>query len=113
MSATIDCKQFAEYFSTVVKGRTFPAYVFEVEGRTHSIDEFYLDDIQLFPLTVRRRRRAIGVIFSGSQRLVRQVLCVRQADRLNAAEPQISKEIYDVAIGLIQSFDEMEGKESR
>lgn len=54
MSATIDCKQFAEYFSTVIKGRVFPAYVFEVDGRTHRIDEFYMDDLQLFPLMVKR-----------------------------------------------------------
>lgn len=48
-----------------------------------------------------------------SPRLVGQFLCVQQEDRLNADEPHISKEMYDVAIGLIQSFDEMEGEESR
>lgn len=56
MSATIDCKQFAEYFGTVIQGRMFPAYVFEVDGCAHRIDEFYMDDLQLFPLTVKRRR---------------------------------------------------------
>lgn len=56
MSATIDCKQFADYFSTVIQGRMFPAYVFEVDGRAHRIDEFYMDDLQLFPLTVKQRQ---------------------------------------------------------
>lgn len=41
---------------------------------------------------------------------MRQYLDVQQED---AAEPHISKEMYDVAICLIQKFDEMEGEESR
>lgn len=93
----------------------FPAYVFQVDGNPHRIDEFYMDDIQLFPLTVKRHLAIFFVTFSPrpSQRLVRRFLCVQQEDRLNADEPHISKEMYDVAIGLIQSFDEMEGEESR
>lgn len=75
MSATIDCKQFAEYFSSVIKGRIFPANVFEVEGRTHRIDEFYMDDLQRLPPTVKRRLATfVCVTFSPhpSQMLVRQ-----------------------------------------
>ena len=53
MSATINCRQFAEYFATPVQGKMIPAYVFEVEGSPYTIDEFYLDDIHhLFPYRV-------------------------------------------------------------
>uniref|UniRef100_A0A8D0CSS4 ATP-dependent RNA helicase TDRD9 n=1 Tax=Sander lucioperca TaxID=283035 RepID=A0A8D0CSS4_SANLU len=68
MSATINCRQFAEYFGTPIRGKMNPAYVFEVEGAPYAIEEFYLDDLQkLFPYR-----------------------------------------IYNLAISLIQSFDEME-----
>lgn len=30
-----------------------PAYVFEVDGAQYSIEEFYLDDLQLFPSKVK------------------------------------------------------------
>lgn len=54
MSATIDCKQFAEYFGTPIHGKMNPAYVFEVEGMPYAIEEFYLDDLQtLFPYRVK------------------------------------------------------------
>lgn len=53
MSATINCRQFAEYFGTTVRGKMNPAYVFEVEGVPHAIEEFYLDDLQ--PYRVRGR----------------------------------------------------------
>lgn len=45
MSATINCKQFAEYFATVIRGKMNPAYVFEVDGEPYAIEEFYLDDL--------------------------------------------------------------------
>lgn len=45
MSAAINCKEFAEYFSTPVCGRMIPAHVFEVEGAPYAIEEFYLDDL--------------------------------------------------------------------
>lgn len=55
MSATINCRQFAEYFGTPVRGKMNPAYVFEVEGAPYAIEEFYLDDLhKLFPYRVRR-----------------------------------------------------------
>ncbi|XP_044230330.1 ATP-dependent RNA helicase TDRD9 [Thunnus albacares] len=86
MSATINCRQFAEYFGTPVRGKMNPAYVFEVEGAPYAIEEFYLDDLHnLFPCRV---------------------------ELPNSDDPHISVEIYNLAISLIQSFDEMEGKDS-
>uniref|UniRef100_A0A3P9M1E0 RNA helicase n=1 Tax=Oryzias latipes TaxID=8090 RepID=A0A3P9M1E0_ORYLA len=79
MSATINCREFAEYFSTPVCGRMIPAYVFEVEGAPYTIEEFYLDDLQ----------------------------------KLFSYFPCIPEEMYSVAISLIQSFDDMEDKDSR
>lgn len=56
MSAAINCREFAEYFGRVVKGKRDPAYVFEVEGMPYTIEEFYLDDVnKLVPFRVRRR----------------------------------------------------------
>uniref|UniRef100_A0A665WHP3 ATP-dependent RNA helicase TDRD9 n=1 Tax=Echeneis naucrates TaxID=173247 RepID=A0A665WHP3_ECHNA len=84
MSATINCRQFAEYFGTLVRGKMNPAYMFEVPGAPYAIEEFYLDNLQnLFPYRV---------------------------DSLHLDDPHISVEMYNLAIGLIQSFDEMEGK---
>eukprot|EP00064_Thunnus_orientalis_P020008 superscaffoldBa00005280_g20139 len=86
MSATINCRQFAEYFGTPIRGKMNPAYVFEVEGAPYAIEEFYLDDLHnLFPCRV---------------------------ELPNSDDPHISVEIYNLAISLIQSFDEMEGKDS-
>ncbi|TNN84200.1 putative ATP-dependent RNA helicase TDRD9 [Liparis tanakae] len=85
MSATIDCKQFAEYFGTPIHGKMNPASVFEVEGTPYAIEEFYLDDLQaLFPYRVS----------------------------LHLEDPGVSEEMYNHAITLIQSFDELEGKDS-
>uniref|UniRef100_A0A4W6FL00 ATP-dependent RNA helicase TDRD9 n=1 Tax=Lates calcarifer TaxID=8187 RepID=A0A4W6FL00_LATCA len=86
MSATINCRQFAEYFGTPIQGKMNPAYVFEVEGAPYAIEEFYLDDLHsLFPYRV-------------------------ESPHLD--DPHISVEMYNLAISLIQSFDEMEGKDS-
>ncbi|KAM3849979.1 ATP-dependent RNA helicase TDRD9-like [Diretmus argenteus] len=83
MSATIDCSQFAEYFATSIRGRMNPAYVFEVEGAPYAIEEFYLDDLHsLVPYRLQ------------------------QSD-----DPNISVEMYNLAISLIESFDEMESKD--
>ncbi|XP_029900943.1 ATP-dependent RNA helicase TDRD9 isoform X2 [Myripristis murdjan] len=85
MSATINCRQFAEYFSTPIRGKMNPAYVFEVEGSPYAIEEFYLDDLRsLFPCRIEDQ---------------------------HPDEPHISEQMYNLAISLIQSFDEMEGKE--
>uniref|UniRef100_A0AAQ5XR48 ATP-dependent RNA helicase TDRD9 n=1 Tax=Amphiprion ocellaris TaxID=80972 RepID=A0AAQ5XR48_AMPOC len=84
MSATINCRQFAEYFATIIRGRMNPAYVFEVEGAPYAIEEFYLDDLHsLFPHRLH-----------------------------HPDDPRITPEMYNLAISLIQSFDEMEGKDS-
>ncbi|XP_042356788.1 ATP-dependent RNA helicase TDRD9 [Plectropomus leopardus] len=86
MSATINCQQFADYFSTPIRGKMNPAYVFEVEGAPYAIKEFYLDDLcKLFPYRV---------------------------ESTHLDDPFISVEMYNLAISLIQSFDEMEGKDS-
>ncbi|XP_039992620.1 ATP-dependent RNA helicase TDRD9 [Xiphias gladius] len=86
MSATINCRQFAEYFGTPVRGKMNPAYVFEVEGVPYAIEEFYLDDIHnLFP---------------------------KRVESPHPDDPHISIEMYNLAISLIQSFDEMEGRDS-
>ncbi|KAA8582197.1 hypothetical protein FQN60_008937 [Etheostoma spectabile] len=61
MSATINCRQFAEYFSTPIRGKMNPAYVFEVEGAPYAIEEFYLDDLQkLFPYTISYMQEALA-----------------------------------------------------
>lgn len=46
MSATINCKEFAEYFGTPLRSQLNPAYVFEVEGAPYAIEQFYLDDLR-------------------------------------------------------------------
>lgn len=53
MSATINCREFAEYFGTPIRSQMNPAYVFEVEGAPYTIEEFYLDDLcSLIPYRV-------------------------------------------------------------
>ncbi|XP_061600189.1 ATP-dependent RNA helicase TDRD9 [Cololabis saira] len=86
MSANINCKEFAEYFATPIHGKMNPVYVFEVEGAPHAIEEFYLDDLyNLVPYRV---------------------------ELPNPENPSISPEMYNLAITLIQSFDELESKDS-
>ncbi|XP_007247621.3 ATP-dependent RNA helicase TDRD9 [Astyanax mexicanus] len=85
MSATINCAEFAEYFGTPVRNRINPAYVFEVEGAPYTVEEFYLDDIQ-------------------------NTLCLK-VDTPHPDEPNISADMYNVAVSLIQSFDEIEAKD--
>uniref|UniRef100_A0A6Q2Y6L6 RNA helicase n=1 Tax=Esox lucius TaxID=8010 RepID=A0A6Q2Y6L6_ESOLU len=80
MSATINCKEFAEYFGTLIRSQTNPAYVFEVKGAPYAIEEFYLDDLHsLSPYSVN--------------------------------DPYITTEMYNVAVSLIQSFDDSRMKE--
>lgn len=63
MSATINCREFAEYFSTPVWGKMTPAYVFEVEGAPFTIEEFYLDDLQkLHPYRVKRPKHKHSIL---------------------------------------------------
>ncbi|XP_010877141.1 ATP-dependent RNA helicase TDRD9 isoform X2 [Esox lucius] len=85
MSATINCKEFAEYFGTLIRSQTNPAYVFEVKGAPYAIEEFYLDDLHsLSPYSV---------------------------DTRHLDDPYITTEMYNVAVSLIQSFDELEAKD--
>lgn len=117
MSATINCRQFAEYFCTTIRGKMNPAYVFEVEGVPHAIEEFYLDDLQ--PYRARRQQdsaHATGSVFVFLFFLSQSsmwLLYVQQVKLPHVDCPGISVEMYNLAISLIQSFDEMEGKESR
>ncbi|CAL1575135.1 unnamed protein product [Knipowitschia caucasica] len=85
MSATINCQEFSEYFGVPVRGKMIPAYVFEVEGAPYAIEEFYLEDLQ--PLF---HCRAFP----------------------HPDDPDISIDMYNLAINLIQSFDEVEEKDS-
>uniref|UniRef100_A0A671WK84 ATP-dependent RNA helicase TDRD9 n=1 Tax=Sparus aurata TaxID=8175 RepID=A0A671WK84_SPAAU len=83
MSATINCSQFAQYFASLVRGKMSPAYVFEVEGSPYAVEEFYQDDLhRLFP-------------------------CRLELPHID--DPNIPVEMYNLAVSLIQSFDEMEG----
>lgn len=63
MSAAINCREFAEYFGMMVKGKMNPAYVFEVEGVPYAIEDFYLDDIyKVVPFRVRRERMFASIL---------------------------------------------------
>ncbi|RXN17568.1 ATP-dependent RNA helicase TDRD9 [Labeo rohita] len=89
MSATINCAEFAEYFGSPIRNQMNPAYVFEVEGAPYAIEEFYLDELKtILPLGVN----------------VEQTFPI---------DPCITEEMYNVAVSLIQSFDEMEAKDQR
>ncbi|OCT68434.1 hypothetical protein XELAEV_18039735mg [Xenopus laevis] len=85
MSATINCKEFADYFAVPVLNKLTPAYIFEVEGKPHDIEVFYLDDLKDIP-----QAKIADHFFD---------------------EPLISKEMYEVATSLIHLFDEMEKEE--
>ncbi|KAL0969051.1 hypothetical protein UPYG_G00222040 [Umbra pygmaea] len=85
MSATINCREFAEYFGTPIRSQMNPAYVFEVEGAPYAIEEFYLDDLHsLSPIT---------------------------ADARYPDNAYITEEMYNMAVSLIHSFDELETKD--
>ncbi|XP_053358332.1 ATP-dependent RNA helicase TDRD9 [Clarias gariepinus] len=85
MSATINCAEFAEYFGTPIRNWINPAYVFEVEGAPYTVEEFYLDDLRtILPFRV---------------------------DMSHPDAPYITVEMYNVAVSLVQNFDEMEIKE--
>ncbi|NXP07566.1 TDRD9 helicase, partial [Thinocorus orbignyianus] len=84
MSASINCKEFADYFTLPVPNGLNPAYVLKIEGRPYAVEEYYLDDLKH---TVQFQLP--------SQRI---------------EEPVIVKQMYEVAVSLIQSFDELEMK---
>ncbi|KAF4089842.1 hypothetical protein AMELA_G00042910 [Ameiurus melas] len=85
MSATINCAEFAEYFGTPIRNQINPAYVFEVEGAPYTVEQFYLDDLK--PI----------LHFS--------------VPPVTPDDPYITVEMYNVAVSLIQNFDEMENTE--
>ncbi|KAM6311330.1 ATP-dependent RNA helicase TDRD9 [Aegotheles albertisi] len=82
MSASINCEEFANYFALPVRDGLNPACVFKVEGKPYAIKEYYLDDLQH---TVHFRLPS-----------------------QNIDQPVIADEMYEVAVSLIQSFDELE-----
>ncbi|XP_049684304.1 ATP-dependent RNA helicase TDRD9 isoform X3 [Accipiter gentilis] len=87
MSASINCKEFADYFALPVYNGLNPACVFKLEGKPYAIEEYYLDDLKHtvhFKLPPQR-----------------------------IEEPVIVRELYEVAVALIQSFDELEMKCNR
>ena len=52
MSATADASKFSQYFATPVSGNFVPAPIVEVvEAPRHTVNEYYLDDLQ--KLTVK------------------------------------------------------------
>ncbi|XP_072125835.1 ATP-dependent RNA helicase TDRD9 isoform X1 [Mobula birostris] len=85
MSATINCMEFANYFAVPFRNSLTPAYVFEVEGTPHSIDEYYLDDVQ-------------------------HLHCPVVPQFTN--DPKIVPEVYTIAETLILYFDELENEQS-
>ncbi|NXG70597.1 TDRD9 helicase, partial [Baryphthengus martii] len=87
MSASINCKEFADYFALPVHNDLNPACIFKVEGKPYSIKEYYLDDLK-------------------------NVVHFKLPSQ-NIEEPVIIREMYDVAVSLILSFDELEMKSNR
>ncbi|KAJ7406563.1 putative ATP-dependent RNA helicase TDRD9 [Willisornis vidua] len=84
MSASINSKEFADYFTLPVPNGLNPVCVFKVEGKPFAVEEYYLDDLKE------------TVDF----KLLSQSI----------EEPVIKKKMYEVAVSLIESFDEFEMK---
>ncbi|XP_075699987.1 ATP-dependent RNA helicase TDRD9 isoform X2 [Rhinoderma darwinii] len=87
MSATINCREFADYFAVPIHNRLVPAYVFKVEGKPYDVEVFYLDDLKHIPN-------------------------IKMATQF-FDEPVICKEMYEVATYLIQLFENLEKEEQR
>ncbi|XP_050191582.1 ATP-dependent RNA helicase TDRD9 [Myiozetetes cayanensis] len=84
MSASINSKEFADYFALPFPNGLNPVCVFKVEGKPFAVEEYYLDDLK----------------DTADFKLHSQ----------NIEEPVIKKKMYDVAVSLIESFDEFEMK---
>ncbi|XP_061854824.1 ATP-dependent RNA helicase TDRD9 [Colius striatus] len=82
MSASINCKEFIDYFTLPTHKGLNQVCVLRVEGKPYAVKEYYLDDL----------KHTIGF----------------QLPPLEIKEPTIRKEMYDVAVSLIQSFDGLE-----
>uniref|UniRef100_A0A8D2QCZ7 RNA helicase n=1 Tax=Zonotrichia albicollis TaxID=44394 RepID=A0A8D2QCZ7_ZONAL len=78
MSASINSKELADYFALPVHYGLNPVCIFKVEGRPFAVEEYYLDDLKH--------------IF----------------DIQSLGQPVIEQKMYQVAVALIQSFDELE-----
>ncbi|XP_069806775.1 ATP-dependent RNA helicase TDRD9 isoform X2 [Dendropsophus ebraccatus] len=87
MSATINCKEFADYFAVPVHSRLVPACIFRVEGKPFDVEVFYLDDLKNVPRTK---------------------VATQYFDELT-----ICKEMFEVATCLLNLFDDMEKEEQR
>ena len=56
MSATIDTQLFAHYFPTPIQDKLIPAPVLRIEGRMHTVQEFFVDDLRaLGEVTAERK----------------------------------------------------------
>ncbi|XP_040528296.1 ATP-dependent RNA helicase TDRD9 isoform X1 [Gallus gallus] len=82
MSATINCEEIADYFAIPTQNGLNPACIFKVEGKPYAVEEYYLDDLK---------------------HVIHFQIPSQRIDK-----PMIGKEIYEVAVSLIQSFDELE-----
>uniref|UniRef100_A0A8C3Y8D0 RNA helicase n=1 Tax=Catharus ustulatus TaxID=91951 RepID=A0A8C3Y8D0_CATUS len=82
MSASINSKELADYFALPVQYGVNPVCVFKVEGRPFAIEEYYLDDLKdIFDFQLYPQ---------------------------SLGDPAIKRKMYEVAVSLIQSFDEFE-----
>ncbi|NWS26975.1 TDRD9 helicase, partial [Polioptila caerulea] len=88
MSASINSKELADYFALPeVHNGLNPVCVFKVEGRPFAVEEYYLDDLKdIFHFQLHPQ---------------------------SLGEPVIGKKMYQVAVTLIQSFDELEKRRNR
>ncbi|XP_056401543.1 ATP-dependent RNA helicase TDRD9 isoform X2 [Hyla sarda] len=89
MSATINCREFADYFAIPVHSKLVPACVFKVEGKPFDVEVFYLDDLK-------------------------NISNIKVAYRAQYFDDlTICKEMFEVATCLIHLFDDMEKEEQR
>ncbi|NXK60899.1 TDRD9 helicase, partial [Sylvietta virens] len=87
MSASINSKELADYFALPVHIGLNPVRIFEVEGRPFAVQEYYLDDLKdIFDF---------------------------QLSPQSLEDPVIENKMYQVAVSLIQSFDEFEKRSNR
>ncbi|KAM7024098.1 ATP-dependent RNA helicase TDRD9 isoform 1-T1 [Acridotheres tristis] len=87
MSASINSKELADYFAFPVHYGMNPVCVFKVEGRPFAVEEYYLDDLKdIFDFQLHPQ---------------------------SLGEPVIKRTMYEVAVSLIQSFDEFEKRSNR
>ncbi|XP_068874495.1 ATP-dependent RNA helicase TDRD9 isoform X2 [Aphelocoma coerulescens] len=87
MSASINSKELADYFALPVHNGLNPVCVFKVEGRPFAVEEYYLDDFkENFDFQLHPQ---------------------------SIEEPVIEQKMYQVAVSLIQSFDELEKRNNR